>query len=60
MEDLFSAAVLDLAWSPNGLALLACSYDGTLACFLFTQAEIGTPISGSERVSEFHLLISFY
>uniref|UniRef100_A0A8D8YSY3 Protein HIRA n=1 Tax=Cacopsylla melanoneura TaxID=428564 RepID=A0A8D8YSY3_9HEMI len=49
MEDLFTSAVLDLAWSPNGLALLACSYDGTLACFLFTQSEIGLPISMSER-----------
>ncbi|KAI5736112.1 hypothetical protein M8J76_000123 [Diaphorina citri] len=49
IEDLFSSTVLDLAWSPNGLALLACSYDGTLACFLFTQSEIGLPISGSER-----------
>lgn len=41
----FKASVSDLAWTPDGLTLLAASLDGTVACICFTPAELGTALS---------------
>ncbi|CAG9818845.1 unnamed protein product [Phaedon cochleariae] len=49
IKDLFDDSVLDISWSSNGLYLLACSWDGTVACVTFTQQEIGTPLSMDEK-----------
>ncbi|GBP56222.1 Protein HIRA homolog [Eumeta japonica] len=49
VHDLFSDSVLDLSWSSNGLNLLACSSDGTVACIQFTNKEIGTPLTLEEK-----------
>ncbi|XP_018573926.1 protein HIRA homolog [Anoplophora glabripennis] len=49
IKDLFDDSVLDISWSSNGLYLLACSWDGTVACVTFTQEEIGTPLSMDEK-----------
>ncbi|CAH1955908.1 unnamed protein product [Acanthoscelides obtectus] len=49
IKELFNDSVLDITWSSNGLYLLACSWDGTVACVTFTQDEIGTPLSMEEK-----------
>ncbi|XP_075969948.1 histone cell cycle regulator-like protein [Anticarsia gemmatalis] len=49
VHDLFSDSVLDLSWSSDGLNLLACSSDGTVACIQFTNKEIGTPLTMEEK-----------
>ncbi|RVE51231.1 hypothetical protein evm_004196 [Chilo suppressalis] len=49
VHDLFTDSVLDLSWSSDGLNLLACSSDGTVACIQFTNKEIGTPLTVEEK-----------
>ncbi|XP_028160951.1 protein HIRA homolog [Ostrinia furnacalis] len=49
VHDLFTDSVLDLSWSSDGLNLLACSSDGTVACIQFTNKEIGTPLTMEEK-----------
>ncbi|XP_073943568.1 histone cell cycle regulator-like protein [Choristoneura fumiferana] len=51
VHDLFADSVLDLSWSADGLNLLACSSDGTVACIQFTNKEIGTPLTVDEKNS---------
>nr|XP_024218249.1 protein HIRA-like isoform X3 [Halyomorpha halys] len=51
IQDLFTSPVLDLAWGPSGTRLMACSGDGTTAYIEFTTAEIGRPLSESEKDS---------
>ncbi len=41
----FKQGVVDLAWTPDGRSLLACSTDGTVACFQFDAAELGQAVS---------------
>lgn len=45
MRRAFKAAVSDLAWTPDGLTLLAASLDGTIASVSFTNAELGTTLT---------------
>ncbi|KAJ8958968.1 hypothetical protein NQ314_006332 [Rhamnusium bicolor] len=59
IKDLFDDSVLDISWSSNGLYLLACSWDGTVACVTFTQEEIGTPLSMDEKVMDMNWNLSF-
>ncbi|XP_057664646.1 protein HIRA homolog isoform X1 [Diorhabda carinulata] len=49
IKDLFDDSVLDMSWSSNGLYLMACSWDGSVACVIFTQEEIGTPLTMDEK-----------
>ncbi|KAG8257094.1 hypothetical protein J6590_056352 [Homalodisca vitripennis] len=49
MENLFSRPVLDLSWSASGLQLMACSLDGTVAYFEFSEHELGRPLSTDEK-----------
>lgn len=49
VHELFTDSVLDLSWSSDGLNLLACSWDGSVACIQFTNNEIGLPLSLEER-----------
>ncbi|XP_053626132.1 protein HIRA homolog isoform X2 [Plodia interpunctella] len=49
VHDLFGDSVLDISWSSDGLNLLACSTDGSVACIQFTNKEIGTPLSKDEK-----------
>ncbi|KAG1654795.1 hypothetical protein FOA52_005730 [Chlamydomonas sp. UWO 241] len=37
----FKAGITDIAWSPDGNALFACSYDGTVATVQFKEGELG-------------------
>jgi protein HIRA/HIR1 len=44
-SKLFQQGVGDLAWTPDGAALLACSGDGSLAVMQFEASQLGTPLS---------------
>ncbi|CAI2173760.1 11227_t:CDS:10 [Funneliformis geosporum] len=48
----FNHSVLDLAWSPDGKHLYACSYDGTVVVLQFLNNEFGTrlPMEEQEKV----------
>lgn len=43
-HKLFQQSVLDLAWTPDGYRLLACSSDGTVAILQFEAKELGVPL----------------
>ncbi|XP_050427606.1 protein HIRA homolog [Adelges cooleyi] len=53
LESLFQGPVLDLSWSKNGLNLYACSFDGSIAIFLFNQKDIGKALTDHEKNSIF-------
>lgn len=44
----FGARVTDLAWSSDGLTLLASSVDGTVNSIYFTEDELGTPFDKNQ------------
>ena len=45
MHDLFLDSVLDFSWSSDGYELMVCSFDGTVAYFVFTEKELGMRLS---------------
>ncbi|KAG0265506.1 HIR complex subunit [Actinomortierella ambigua] len=49
IKDLFDHSSQDLSWTPNGQALFACSYDGTVAVLLFQSENLGEAVSPEER-----------
>ncbi|KAH9524197.1 hypothetical protein Btru_053770 [Bulinus truncatus] len=57
MHDLFDNSILDLSWSQNGLELMCCSIDGSVAFMDFSKDEIGQPLSKDEVTT---LLESIY
>ena len=42
IHDVFESSILDLAWSKDGLVLLACSMDGSVAAVVLDEKELGT------------------
>lgn len=48
--------MLDASWSPCGLRLAACSWDGTAVFIEFTQQELGQPLDPAEQVNMLHIL----
>jgi len=42
IHDVFESSILDLAWSKDGLVLLACSMDGSIAAVVLNEKELGT------------------
>ncbi len=42
---LLMQSVVDVAWTPDGYRLLACSTDGTVAVLQFDTSELGVPLS---------------
>jgi len=45
IHDVFESSILDLAWSKDGLVLLACSMDGSIAAVVLNEKELGTPMT---------------
>lgn len=62
IHNLFEGSVLDLSWSTEKNILLACSVDGTVACLLFRDDELGTPLSEEDKVFFYFVMtsLSFY
>lgn len=47
--------VLDLSWSKDGMQLVACSWDGSIAHLMFKQEELGIIVSEQEKVKIIYL-----
>ena len=45
IHDVFESSILDLAWSKDGLVLLACSMDGSVAAVVLNERELGKYLS---------------
>ena len=41
IHDVFESSILDLAWSKDGMVLLACSMDGSVAAVVLNEDELG-------------------
>ncbi|KAL5468908.1 hypothetical protein EMCRGX_G030058 [Ephydatia muelleri] len=54
MHDLFTDSILDVSWGRDGYELLACSTDGTVAHFAFTEKELGVTLSG-DSIDELYM-----
>lgn len=50
VHNLFKDSILDLSWSRDRNLLLACSTDGTVAGFMFSENELGTALSAEDKV----------
>jgi protein HIRA/HIR1 len=55
-ENLFTASVVDLAWTPDGFGLFACSVDGTVAFLEFDSKELGVQLTPQEFENSLKLL----
>uniref|UniRef100_A0A8C9T945 Protein HIRA n=1 Tax=Scleropages formosus TaxID=113540 RepID=A0A8C9T945_SCLFO len=51
IHDLFDKSIMDIAWTLNGLGILVCSMDGTVAFLDFSQDELGDPLNEDEKNS---------
>lgn len=50
IHNLFEDSILDLSWRADKHVLLACSTDGTVACVIFSEEELGITLSQDEKV----------
>ena len=48
LKHFFESTAVDLSWSADGYTLFACSQDGTIAIFNFTDKELGGRLSDKE------------
>nr|XP_023692870.1 protein HIRA [Paramormyrops kingsleyae]XP_023692871.1 protein HIRA [Paramormyrops kingsleyae] len=51
IHDLFDKSIMDITWTLNGLGILVCSMDGTVAFLDFSQDELGDPLNEEEKNS---------
>lgn len=49
IHDLFDKSIMDISWTLNGLGILVCSMDGSVAYLDFSQNELGDPLSEEEK-----------
>ncbi|KAJ8391724.1 hypothetical protein AAFF_G00086740 [Aldrovandia affinis] len=49
IHDLFDKSIMDITWTLNGLGILVCSMDGTVAFLDFSQDELGDPLNEDEK-----------
>ena len=56
VHDLFDDSVMDLSWSSCGKRLLACSWDGSVACIEFEKHELGKRLSDLEATDHLEKL----
>jgi protein HIRA/HIR1 len=56
MHELFADSVLDISWFKDGRGFLACSWDGTVAYFEFTNEEIGKTLEPDDYSAYLHKL----
>lgn len=50
IHNVFEDSILDLSWRYDKLMLLACSTDGTVACLVFDEDELGISLNQEETV----------
>ncbi|XP_014402515.1 PREDICTED: protein HIRA [Myotis brandtii] len=53
IHELFDKSIMDISWTLNGLGILVCSMDGSVAFLDFSQDELGDPLSEEEKVGEY-------
>uniref|UniRef100_A0A8C5PCA1 Protein HIRA n=1 Tax=Leptobrachium leishanense TaxID=445787 RepID=A0A8C5PCA1_9ANUR len=51
IHELFDKSIMDISWTLNGLGILVCSMDGSVAYLDFSQDELGDPLSEDEKNS---------
>ncbi|ELK26254.1 Protein HIRA [Myotis davidii] len=51
IHELFDKSIMDISWTLNGLGILVCSMDGSVAFLDFSQDELGDPLSEEEKLS---------
>ncbi|KAG8455922.1 hypothetical protein GDO86_001931 [Hymenochirus boettgeri] len=51
IHELFDKSIMDISWTLNGLGILVCSMDGSVAYLDFSQDELGDPLSEEEKNS---------
>lgn len=56
VHDLFNDSVMDLSWSSCGRRLMACSWDGSVACIEFEKQELGKRLSDLETTAHLEKL----
>uniref|UniRef100_A0A8C6XMT8 Protein HIRA n=1 Tax=Naja naja TaxID=35670 RepID=A0A8C6XMT8_NAJNA len=49
IHELFDKSIMDISWTLNGLGILVCSMDGSVAFLDFSQDELGDPLSDEEK-----------
>nr|KAF6311801.1 histone cell cycle regulator [Pipistrellus kuhlii] len=49
IHELFDKSIMDISWTLNGLGILVCSMDGSVAFLDFSQDELGDPLSEEEK-----------
>ncbi|XP_069071427.1 protein HIRA isoform X4 [Pleurodeles waltl] len=49
VHELFDKSIMDISWTLNGLGILVCSMDGSVAYLDFSQDELGDPLSEEEK-----------
>ncbi|KAJ8005623.1 hypothetical protein DPEC_G00119860 [Dallia pectoralis] len=54
IHDLFDKSIMDISWTLNGLGILVCSMDGTVAYLDFSQDELGDPLNEEEKNAIHH------
>ncbi|EMR09558.1 hypothetical protein PNEG_02145 [Pneumocystis murina B123] len=47
-QEIAEKSIGDLCWSPDGLCLFLCSYDGSIVACLFDKDEFGEPLTAAE------------
>ncbi|UYV80599.1 HIRA [Cordylochernes scorpioides] len=45
MENFLTNSILDISWNQQGSQMIACSYDGSIACMNFPEEELGRAIT---------------
>ncbi|XP_076126488.1 protein HIRA [Alosa pseudoharengus] len=51
IHDLFDKSIMDITWTLNGMGILVCSMDGTVAFLDFNLDELGDPLNEEEKNS---------
>ncbi|XP_052583957.1 protein HIRA-like [Peromyscus californicus insignis] len=49
IHELFDESIMDISWTLNGMGVLVCSMDGSVAFLDFSQDELGEPLSEEEK-----------
>nr|CAA67754.1 Chria protein [Gallus gallus] len=54
IHELFDESIMDISWTLNGLGILVCSMDGSVAFLNSSQDELGDPLTEEENSPFYH------